>query len=65
MSHPTDSEDCHADAEMMRWYQEWKLELEYREAQEALPPQKRDGYAEKMAELAEFEADVKREEFYK
>lgn len=64
MSHPVEDDDCRDNAEMIFRHQEWLRELEYREAQAALPPHKRDGYAERMAAMAEFEADVKREEFY-
>ena len=61
MNHPTDSEDCRDDAEMIRWFHEWQRELEYREAQEALPPHKRDDYAEKMAELGDHLNDMRKE----
>lgn len=40
------------------FYRTVQQELEYIEAQEALPPHKRDGYAERQAE----EADYRRKE---
>lgn len=36
---------------------------EWEEMQSALPPHKRDGYAEQMAEFYEYLFDSKREEF--
>jgi hypothetical protein len=36
---------------------------QWEEMQDALPPHKRDGYAEQMAEFYEYLFDCKREEF--
>lgn len=61
MPHPTESEDCRDDAEMQHWLAKWHAEQDYYEQQQALPAHKRDGYAEKMAELGDAELDRRKE----
>lgn len=50
-------------AEMMRFFAEYQAEQYYEECQRDLPPHKRDGYAEQMAEEADMRRKALREEF--
>lgn len=60
--HPTDAEDCRDDQqEMQQWFAQWHAEQDYHEQQRDLPPHKRDGYAEKMAEIGDMLLDERRE----
>jgi hypothetical protein len=47
---------------MELYYQEWSAQQAHMEAQDALPAHKRDGYAEKMYDLADMVRKSNREQ---
>lgn len=58
----SDFDEPEDNTEFERYYAEWQAECEYIDAQMALPAHKRDGYAERMYDLADHIRDTERDD---